>query len=995
MQIRLTVLRPRSGPSSPGSSADVLVTAPAGTTLGAVATALAGAVGVRGPRSATHVHLYAGDERLDEQAPLGRPPLIDGAVLALGEPDPDTEDTAGRPAAELRVVGGPDAGGVHRLHGERIRIGRSTEADVPLDDPDVSRLHLALHLTADGHATVQDLGSTNGTLLDERYLREESAELAPGALLRIGESTLQLARPADIAARTTTPDGEGRLRLAPRPTARTAPAARPARSRRRTPAAATGGGRGRWLRRTRPEPPAVDTDRQHATARLRQAANQRERWPDPATLLLAALGTGPRLWERGPDHPDALTLRLGTADLPGGPGTVPGTLLPAVPATVDLQTAGSLGLAGPRHRLTGLARAALAQLAALHPPSGLALVVVAPEQHAEDWAWAQWLPHLRPAHGQACRLLYGLGPEQAEARLTELASATVSAPATVVLVDGDPGTEAGRRALGLLLRQGPAAGVFALCLAEDADELPTGLGAFGLITGEVATRLTLDRPVGGTRERLADIALDAVSPAWAERLARTLAPLSEAADAEAARGPLPDALRLLDLLRSESLSPARLAESWSALPAGAGGAAALLGTARGAAGEETCALDLAEDGDHLLIGGGPGSGKSELLRSLAASLAVSESPERLALLMVDGDRAGDGGLAGCTDLPHVTDHVNAAEDPRGALLAAERLLDELAHREALFDGLGFTEWHTRRIFDKAPALIGGPAENAGRVRVVEPRRAPDAPAAGAAPARLIVVVDDYDALLGPASPAAARWPRAGRRRHPRRPPRRPRHRHHRRSRGHRRHRTRRGRAAPDRPAHRPGRRLRPAHRPARRRRPPRHHPRPRLPPPPRRRGHRLPGRPGQRPHPPHRDAPAHRRRPAPGGPRRRAVRPARPRTRQRPHRPRPARLRTAPRHRELSPSRPGAAAQPAASGSCGGHWPPGVVSSSKCHISLAYTWHSPYRAPFRFSQSSAFVGPMSTALPETCADFSGVFTYRRADSRLPYRATAASSSRCW
>ncbi|OKJ06146.1 FtsK/SpoIIIE domain-containing protein [Kitasatospora sp. CB01950] len=761
MQIRLTVLRPRSGPTGPGSSADVLVTAPAGTALGAVATALAGAVGVRGPRSATHVHLYAGEERLDEQLPFGHPPLVDGVVLALGEPDPDTEDTAGQPAAELRVVGGPDAGGVHRLHGERIRIGRSTEADVPLDDPDVSRLHLALHLTADGHATVQDLGSTNGTLLDERYLREESADLAPGALLRIGESTLQLAHPADIAARTTTPDGEGRLRLAPRPTARTAPGrptAPPTVD--EAPEATHGGGfGGRWLRRTRPEPPAVDTDRQHATARLRQAANQRERFPDPAALLLAALGTGPRLWERGPDHPDALTLRLGTADLPGGPGTAPGTLLPAVPATVDLQTAGSLGLAGPRHRLTGLARAALAQLAALHPPSGLTLVVVAPEQHAEDWAWAQWLPHLRPAHGQSCRLLYGLGPEQAEARLGELASATVTAPATVVLVDGDPGTDAARRALGLLLRQGPAAGVFALCLAETPEELPTGLGAFGLITGEVATRLTLDRPVGGTRERLTDIALDAVSPAWAERLARTLSPLREAAtDGETARGPLPEALRLLDLLRSESLSPARLAENWNALPAGAGAAAALLGTARGPAGEETCAVDLAEDGDHLLIGGGPGSGKSELLRSLAASLAVSERPDRLALLMIDGDRAEDGGLAGCTDLPHVTDHVNAAEDPRGALLAAERLLDELSHREALFDGLGFTDWHSRRLFDKAPALVGGPAGD--RVRVVEPRRSPDNPPTDAAPARLVVVVDDYDALLGPASPGGRPLARA-------------------------------------------------------------------------------------------------------------------------------------------------------------------------------------------------------------------------------------------
>ncbi|WP_236653521.1 hypothetical protein, partial [Streptacidiphilus melanogenes] len=58
MQIRLTVLGPReSAPTSGASSAhaaapaaDVLVSAPVGTTLGSVAAALAGAVGARPPR---------------------------------------------------------------------------------------------------------------------------------------------------------------------------------------------------------------------------------------------------------------------------------------------------------------------------------------------------------------------------------------------------------------------------------------------------------------------------------------------------------------------------------------------------------------------------------------------------------------------------------------------------------------------------------------------------------------------------------------------------------------------------------------------------------------------------------------------------------------------------------------------------------------------------------------------------------------------------------
>ncbi|MCZ1000630.1 hypothetical protein O1M63_25555 [Streptomyces mirabilis] len=68
-----------------------------------------------------------------------------------------------------------------------------------------------------------------------------------------------------------------------------------------------------------------------------------ENWPDPATLLLTALGPGPRLWERGPGHPETLTVRLGTADraAPDGSG-----LVPAVPVTAGLREVGSLGLAG-------------------------------------------------------------------------------------------------------------------------------------------------------------------------------------------------------------------------------------------------------------------------------------------------------------------------------------------------------------------------------------------------------------------------------------------------------------------------------------------------------------------------------------------------------------------------------------------------------------------------------------------------------------------------
>ncbi|GAA3232275.1 hypothetical protein GCM10020256_47550 [Streptomyces thermocoprophilus] len=214
MQIRLTVVDPLApaGVRGRAASCDVLVTAPAGTALAAVASGLAAAVQAGdGP-----VVLYAGAERLDAQrCTLGEPPLTDGAVLSLGspalpEPHPELDDAP----AQLHVVAGPDAGGVHLLHGGEVRVGRSADADVPLDDPDVSRLHCAVTLAADGRVTVADLGSTNGTVLDGTRVDGRPVRVGAGSLLRIGESALRLAPPGGPGGRIpTTPDGEGHVRV--------------------------------------------------------------------------------------------------------------------------------------------------------------------------------------------------------------------------------------------------------------------------------------------------------------------------------------------------------------------------------------------------------------------------------------------------------------------------------------------------------------------------------------------------------------------------------------------------------------------------------------------------------------------------------------------------------------------------------------------------------------------------------------------------------------
>ena len=821
IQIRLTVLghgdvAERGGPGG----VDLLVTAPENTPLSAVLGALAAAAT---PGAAAPGAVFCEEERVNPRtAMLGEPPLVDGAVLSFHHPlaGPGPEPVPAR----LLVVAGPDAGGVHLLRGGPARIGRSADADVPLDDPDVSRSHCTVVLAPDGTATVADLGSTNGTFLDGRQVTGR-VPLPPGGVLRLGETALRLV-PGEPAARPPLPgqrrDAAGAGPRSPQtgssaipappavppavpPSGPQAPDATPVPPARPSGPTVRRRGFALWARgvlggsgEPREVPPP---DPEAEQARARQDDERAEAaHPDLAQVLLTALERGPRLWERTAAHPEAFTVRLGTAHRAS-------RALP--PVTVSLRTAGSLGLAGPRHRLTGLARAALAQLAAWHGPGTLELVALAPGRAAE-WSWLGWLPHTRPHRGQDCGLLLAFDAEQAAARIAELV-ARAGAPAeagpvrTVVLVDGEPGGAEATAALARLAAEGPAAGIHVLALAEAppataaspadrtlaaaraASPVFRACGTAGLLSGQVATSLRL---IGPTGEWGPVTGADAVSVAWAERLARALAPLSEEAAAGAAGdsatagarrtdgtrgtggtgglagGALPARCRLLDALGLARVTPGTLRERWHR--------EAGLPVVLGAAGGGPLSLDLAGRAGPLLIEGGPRSGRTELLSALAASLAAAQSPRELSLVLVEG--AGEG-LRPVAELPHVASYVGAT-DPLRLRAFAQALREELKWRAAALGEADFAAGRARaaRVGPPRRSTEGRSTEGrSAQGRAAGARGGATDPAPGRAVSKdapamlapgsdplpwLVVLVDDLDALLDPPLGAPGR-PAAG------------------------------------------------------------------------------------------------------------------------------------------------------------------------------------------------------------------------------------------
>ncbi len=67
-----------------------------------------------------------------------------------------------------------------------LSIGRSADADVRIEDRYASGLHARIYTRAGRHY-VEDMNSTNGTLLNDASLSGE-AELVPGDLVRIGDT---------------------------------------------------------------------------------------------------------------------------------------------------------------------------------------------------------------------------------------------------------------------------------------------------------------------------------------------------------------------------------------------------------------------------------------------------------------------------------------------------------------------------------------------------------------------------------------------------------------------------------------------------------------------------------------------------------------------------------------------------------------------------------------------------------------------------------------
>ncbi|MBQ0951094.1 FtsK/SpoIIIE domain-containing protein [Streptomyces sp. RK76] len=790
MRLTLTVVDPYGG-----GSADVVLDADPESTVGDIAEELAKQVGIAGAQVIPIGHqgqagtggaplVYVDGYAVDPSATVVGSPLREGAVVSLQDP---SGCLPGEPTGlvELRVVGGPGAGFVHRLGVGKYDIGSGPAAYVRIEDPEVDARALTLSVATDGTCKVAVHSDKEGVTLDGESVQERDGDDWPlGAQIAVGNSLVELARYAPPnAALKWSEDGVGldynrppRLRPAERQTNFRLPS--PPRDYEARPlpwlmaltplvgAVVAVMVFGRWyylimaglspillfanyfndkkhgrkshakqVKEYEEQKARIEKDAQAALVAERD--DRRQAIPDPAVVLSVATGPRTRLWERRRTDRDHLLLRVGTGQLPSevvlddpeqdDHRRQVTWKIEDAPVALSLRTLGVVGIAGPGDSARSLGRWAVAQTAALHSPMDVQFYVLSENSAQSEWDWVRWLPHSRPSGGQDVNVLIGTDAETVGARIGELTQildarkkaaeqkgggaqgSSFTDPDIVVVWDGS------RRLRSLpgvvrLLREGPAVSMFAVCIDAEERFLPGECQAFVVAeprAGESgrqqrdaearpaqqvaggfpsfqawhtnapaepeqrarAEKLRLRVEEAGV-ERITGVRPDFVTPAWCLRLARSLSALRDISG-ETEDSALPGSSRLLDVLQLEPPTADAIGARWRM---GGQSTMAVIGESY----DGPFGIDMRKDGPHGLIAGTTGSGKSELLQTIVAALAVANTPENMTFVLVD--YKGGSAFKDCVKLPHTVGMVTDL-DAHLVERALESLGAELKRRE--------------------------------------------------------------------------------------------------------------------------------------------------------------------------------------------------------------------------------------------------------------------------------------------------------------------------
>ncbi|HEX6776937.1 MAG TPA: FtsK/SpoIIIE domain-containing protein [Ktedonobacterales bacterium] len=442
--------------------------------------------------------------------------------------------------------------------------------------------------------------------------------------------------------------------------------------------------------------------------------------PDPADLqarIQERDSEQSRLWERRPEDPDFLAVRVGRGSRPFSVEVQLPELdiadplrkdvlqlgsdfatVKDIPCSITLPKVKSLGITGRRQDVAALTRGLLCQIATHHSPEDVRILGVYPIKQQQDWEWMADLPHTAPL--KAGKLpqerLVAAGEEQANQLLNMLLEelsqrASVDESKATGLAQGQAAQASGtppmplphlvvvvhdyvevrkHPALTNAFKLGEQLGVSVIYLVAQQQTIPSECRGVIRLSDE---GLVDYAAAGFAGETLHDVLADKMDLEMAQQLAGQLSPLHAIQEGEDSVD-LPTNVRFIDLVNLPHADTFNPEQWWSAPPFGR------LRVPIGMGLNGPVWLDLNENahGPHGIIAGTTGAGKSELLQSLIVGLAITHHPHLVNFVLVDFK--GGAAFKPFEKIPHT---VGMVTDLSGRLTerALTALKSELKRRE--------------------------------------------------------------------------------------------------------------------------------------------------------------------------------------------------------------------------------------------------------------------------------------------------------------------------
>ncbi len=452
------------------------------------------------------------------------------------------------------------------------------------------------------------------------------------------------------------------------------------------------------------------------------------------------------LWERRPEDPDFLMVRVGKGRQPlsvkiefpsqqktSSPLTQElqqlkddFAFVKDVPCSIPLTKVKSLGITGRRQDVAAFTHGMLCQIAVHHSPQEVRILGIYPTSQKHDWEWLQQLPHTVPLKMGKQRRLVAEGQEEAnqvlnilleelsrraskleeeaasEKKRSESKSAApgIALPHLVVIVH-DYVEVRQHPTLTNAFKLGEQLGVSVIYLVAQEQAIPSECRAvLRLSTEEHVNTDSHQRKVplkyaaaGFAGATLENVDADLVELTTVQRITSALSMLKLVEEGEDTVN-LPTNLRLLDLLELPYADQLDVEQWWNSGPR-----FGYLRVPIGQGVNGTIWIDLNESahGPHGIIAGTTGAGKSELLQSLIVGLAITHHPHLVNFVLVDFK--GGAAFKPFEKIPHTVGMVTdlSGRLTERALVALKSELKRREHSLSKANAKNITQYQAMRL----------------------------------------------------------------------------------------------------------------------------------------------------------------------------------------------------------------------------------------------------------------------------------------------------------